>query len=199
MAYSTKGLLLGLFGGSDYARWSRAETLKESWDARTRLIATLVPPGAKVIEFGAGNARMQAFLPTTCTYLASDIVRRTPDMLVCDLNVPPLPDLGALGVDTAVFSGVLEYVHDLRHLFTWIGCHTERCIFSYHCAHDTARRPSRWIERVARLGHGWFNSYSEKELQSFWTSAGFARTSAVAWSSQQIFVLQKHSSVGGSK
>jgi hypothetical protein len=192
VAFRTKGLLLSVIGGSDYRRWSCEDSLKESWRSRTAFIAKLIPPGSRVIEFGAGKRQLQQHLDATCSYVPSDIVHRGPGTLICDLNVMPLPDLGPHDVDTAVFSGVLEYVHDLPHLFAWLGCHVRRCVFSYHCARGSNAALKRWGERVRRLGHGWINACSEDELCAMWTSAGFDCADSAITSGQKIFVLRKH-------
>src|SRR5436190_22890161 len=110
-------MLLAVLGGSDYRRWARAENLKDRWDSRTKLIASLVPAGSRVIEFGAGKRQLERHLHPSCTYLPSDIVDRGPGTLIIDLNADPLIDLGPHRVDPAALSGVLEYVHDLPPLF----------------------------------------------------------------------------------
>ena len=40
---------------TDYRRWTAPDSLETWWDARTRILAELVPAGSRVIEFGAGR------------------------------------------------------------------------------------------------------------------------------------------------
>ena len=60
-------------------------------------------------------------LPPDCTYTPSDIVARSPDFLVSDLNEKIPFELSRF--DTAVFSGVLEYVYDIEKVFEIISYH----------------------------------------------------------------------------
>src|SRR4249919_694547 len=82
-----------LFGVSDVERWRDLRNHERDWEERTRLIAGLVPKGSCVIEFGAGGRVLGSYLGKTCTYIPADLVRRSPETVICDLNVRPLPDL----------------------------------------------------------------------------------------------------------
>ena len=120
-----------MLGRSDYERWSNPSNLEAWWESRTQKLAGLIPPGTRVIEFGAGQRRLQGYLDQGCTYVASDLVERGPDTFVCDLNRRPLPDLGALRPDVAVFAGVLEYIRDVPSLVEWLSEHVTYCVASY--------------------------------------------------------------------
>ena len=52
---TVRSLLCRVFGWSDRSRWSDTKELLTDWDERTRILARLVPDGARVIEFGAGR------------------------------------------------------------------------------------------------------------------------------------------------
>src|ERR1700677_4824121 len=109
---SARSFLCRWFGWSDRSRWRNTKELLPGWDERTLILASLLPGNSRVIEFGAGRRQLELHLPAGCTYIASDLVDRGKDTLVCDLNVEPRPDLSRLGIDTAVFGGVLEYIQD---------------------------------------------------------------------------------------
>lgn len=71
---------------SNYNRWKNMESLASDWDERTIIIATLIPPGSDVLEFGAGRLVLRDHLPKNCTYQPSDIVDRGENTIICDLN-----------------------------------------------------------------------------------------------------------------
>src|SRR5690349_16692383 len=108
-----KTLRCKFFGTADVERWADPHNLSEKWDERTKLIAQLIPNDSRVIEFGAGRRRLESYLHPSCTYFASDLVSRGSGTIVFNLNARPLPDLTHLGLNVAVFGGVLEYVSDL--------------------------------------------------------------------------------------
>ena len=108
-----------IFGASDVSRWADAGKFND-WEERTKLIATLIPAEARVIEFGAGKRQLEKHLDSTCTYVPSDLVSRGPDTIVLDLNKRPLPDLSTQSFDVAVLAGVLEYVADLPSFVRWL-------------------------------------------------------------------------------
>jgi len=109
-----------IFHISDRNRWRDLDNHDIAWDKRTRNIAALIAPDSNVIEFGAGRRQLPRWLPPRCGYIASDIVARGEQTLVCDLNKRPLPSLPhQTSVQVAVFSGVLEYVADLPGVISW--------------------------------------------------------------------------------
>ena len=93
---------------SDLTRWENIENLDEEWDARTIMMARLIPPNSSVLEFGAARLVLREYLPTNCSYQPSDIVDRGDNTIVCDLN-DEFPDLSH-HYTHVVFSGVLEYI-----------------------------------------------------------------------------------------
>ncbi len=76
-----KTVIMRAFADSDYKRWSSSESLEMWWDERTRVIAGLVRPDSRVIEFGAGRRQLEKFLPASCRYTPSDLVDRGPVQL----------------------------------------------------------------------------------------------------------------------
>jgi hypothetical protein len=178
-----------LLNRSDYRRWSNLENYESWWDARTEKLARLVPPGSRVIEFGAGRRQLEKLLHPGCAYLPSDLVDRGPNTLVCDLNARPLPDLSGLGVNAAVFGGVLEYIKDVESLTAWLASHVAHCVVSYDCDSQATGLADRLRRRLDRSYFGYMNSYREEELVGFFERAGFQCVQRESWTSQRLFVF----------
>jgi hypothetical protein len=163
-----------VFGISDRTRWRDLANHDIAWDKRTRAIAALVPDGAHVIEFGAGRCRLRDWLPPNCTYLPSDIVDRGSGSWLCDLNRRPLPPLERRAVtQVAVFSGVLEYVVDVRGVLRWLAPHVDRIAVSYNVAPEAGGSASRLQTAAARLSAGWVNSFTDAELRAIFRDASY--------------------------
>jgi hypothetical protein len=153
------------FGTTDFARWADLRNHDPEWDKRTQTIAGLVPPGSRLIEFGAGRLQLRKFLDPNCVYFPSDLVSRSSETIVCDLNVRPLPDLSKFNLDVAVLGGVLEYVKNIHSLTRWLSTQVSTCIVSYECAASAPRTLSRIAESLSRARIGWLNTYNEEELK----------------------------------
>ena len=93
-------------------RWEDARP-DSTWAERTRILASYIPVGASVLEFGAWTMELKRHLPPLCTYTPSDLFYRGKGTIVCDLNGPELPVFPKH--DVAVFGGVLEYAQALAH------------------------------------------------------------------------------------
>ena len=169
-----------LFGTADFGRWADATRFGE-WEERTRIIANMVPVGAKVIDFGAGTRRLQELLDPTCAYVPSDLVDRGPDTIVLDLNKRPLPDFTRFAFDVAVFAGVLEYISNLRSFVRWLGNQVPIVITSYETAKSNGRSRARLSEILKRAGAGWVNTYSEQQLVQLFADAGLPLTEFRDW------------------
>lgn len=181
-------------GGSDVERWSRPESLHASWDARTKLLASFVPPGASVLEFGAGRRVLEQHLPPETLYTPSDLVDRGPGTIVCDLNAAELPPFPAH--DVCVFSGVLEYVNDVPRLITHLHATCGAIAASY--APRTGDGASQLIERRRQ---GWVNDYEVEELVAVFAASGFRCEWSGPQGGQQMFRFVRqpapHGSVSG--
>lgn len=174
--------VMGFRRATDYDRWSQNDSLQSNWDERTLIMADHIAAGASVIEFGAGAQALRKALPPSCRYHPSDLVARTPDTLICDLN-NGYPDLPAQ-MDVAVFSGVLEYIHDLPGLFDWLSCKVDRVVFSYATVEHT---PSV----LARRQNGWVNDFTQSRIVQIVTQAGFAGGAVTRWRGHVIFVVNR--------
>jgi hypothetical protein len=175
---------------ADYPRWTSADGLQHWWDERTQLIATMVPPGTRVIEFGCGRRVLERHLPRGCTYVPSDIVERGPDTVVCDLNASRLPDLRHLGLQVAVFSGVLEYIADVGAVARWLsGLGVETCIASYDAWPAGLGLVASFQERARRAQNGYMSSLAEEGLLRCFTAARMRCVEARRWTHQGIYVF----------
>ena len=161
------------FAKPDLGRW--ADTSKwEDWEERTRIIAGMLSPNSRVIEFGAGKRQLERHLPVGSQYFPSDIVDRGHDTIILDLNARPLPDLRTRRFDIAVFAGVLEYVVDLPTFVPWLARQVPVCIASYNCAKSAAGALARLPETYHRVGAGWTNCFNQTELVALFGREGFA-------------------------
>lgn len=178
-------------GRSDYERWADPDNLEAWWASRTQKLAGLVPAGTRVIEFGAGTRPLERCLDASCTYTASDLVDRGPGTFVCDLNRRPLPDLGAVRPDVAVFAGVLEYVRDVPAVVAWLARHVRFCAASYAVAHRSGL--GRALAAGARRTYyGYMNAYSEADLVAVFRRGGFACVRTDSWNDQRLFLFETH-------
>ena len=175
---------------ADYPRWTSADGLQHWWDERTQLIAAMVPPGTRVIEFGCGRRVLERHLPRGCTYVASDIVERGPDTVVCDLNASRLPDLRHLHLQVAVFSGVLEYVADVGAVARWLAdLGIQTCIASYDAWPAGLGLVSSFRERARRVQNGYMSSLAEEGLLLCFTAAQMRCVEVRRWTHQGIYVF----------
>jgi ubiquinone/menaquinone biosynthesis C-methylase UbiE len=165
---------------SDFERWIKSSELHENWDERTKILASMVQPNSKVIEFGAGAMNIKNWIPNTCNYTASDIVARKPDVLACDLNKNIPFELTVF--DTAIFSGVLEYVFDIDKVFFQLNNSIDHILLSYAC---------KDISNANRLKNGWLSDYSRKELEDIFRKYEYKITEYKEWKNQSIFNLSR--------
>jgi hypothetical protein len=166
-------VLARLWYPRDHPKWTTLDVHEDSRRLLRDKIARLIPPTSRVLDFGAWPPQLENLLDSSCTYVASDVVDRGPGTFVCDLNRRPLPDPSGLNVDTAVFCGVLERLHDLESLAEWVARHFGSCVASYSCVPSSASAPQRFRHRLARFYYGHESSYSEEEIVGFFKRAGF--------------------------
>ncbi len=190
-----------LTGRPDVKRWSDPDNFDAGWSSRSVLMAGLVPPGSRVLEFGAGRRRLEAALDPSCSYVPSDIVDRGPGTLVADLNARPLPSLAAIRPDVALFAGVLEYLVRVPEVVAWLAREgVERCVASYECAPPAPDRVARLKVAAARYRSGWINTYTEEDLVAIFEQHGYRCEARHTWSTpdgdERIFELRRADAVG---
>ena len=165
---------------SDINRWKNSNELFEDWNQRTSILGNYITPGSKVIEFGSGNMSLKKMLPENCVYTPSDIVKRTEETIVCDLNEPISFDLSFY--NTAVFSGVFEYVYDIDSVFKQLEKHIPHIILSYACSDICTHN---------RLINGWLSEFTEKQLLDIFAKYSYDVIDKQEWRQQTIFNLNK--------
>jgi hypothetical protein len=165
--------------GTDISRWAKDSSYEDFWKERNEIIASSIPPGTRVLEFGAGLQSLRSLLDRTCKYQPTDLVARTPDCLICDLNVRPFPDLPT--ADVAVLSGVLEYIHEPIEALRFIG----RLAPTLICSYATVKNGD---DTSDRLKNGFFNHFSEDEFLQTLQSAGYSAQKVQPWGDQIIVV-----------
>ena len=186
-----KTLVLKTFGGSDKSRWSNSQNLLKDWEPRTARMVKWIPKGSRVIEFGAGNQKLKSMLDATCVYFASDLVDRGNTALVCDLNKRPLPDFSHLSAQVAMFSGVLEYIHNVKDIVQWLSRQVELCVCSYSCFEPPKNDLLHIKSATSRASNGWVNSYTEAQIVGIFGDAGFTLVNAETWEQQRLFLFEK--------
>jgi hypothetical protein len=144
-----------------------------------------------VIEFGAGNQRLKSMLDASCVYFASDLVDRGNTALVCDLNKRPLPDFSHLSAQVAVFSGVLEYIHDVKDIAQWLAPRVELCVCSYSCLEPPQNDLLHIKTATSRASNGWVNGYTEAQIVEIFREAGFTLADSEAFEGQRLFLFER--------
>lgn len=177
-------LLRTAFGSSHVSRWRQSTRLDQDWNERTAMIASLIEDKSTVLEFGAGSQMLRTALPDSCTYIASDIVARNEQTVVCDLNAASFPDIPRH--DVAVFSGVLEYIFDVGRVIQHLSQTTKVIVVSY--APCTERTLSN---RYRRLVNGWVNAYGKPEFEQVFQDCGYRSDRELKWQNQYIWRFRR--------
>ncbi|MBN8487327.1 MAG: hypothetical protein J0M20_06335 [Burkholderiales bacterium] len=139
------------------ARWTSIADESRKWRGRYRILAGHVAPGSAVIEFGCGDMALRDMLPPGCHYQPSDIVARSADSLVIDLD-GELPSQLPRHYEVAVLSGVLEYVRDPAHALRWATSVADQVLFSYATLEDFPD-----LDKRHRI-YGWFNHLNHLQV-----------------------------------
>jgi hypothetical protein len=134
-------------------------------------------------------------LDNSCQYVPSDIVKRSSDTVICDLNDRPLPDLTHVHSNVAVFAGVIEYVRDVDTAVAWLSQLVVVCILSYDCFPSGLKLVGRLRERLRRMYYGYLSDFSEDELRDLFRRRGFVNTRTDSWNKQRIFVFAREAGV----
>lgn len=166
---------------TDVNRWADTRNLDPMWDERTALIAGMIPAGSSVLEFGAGQERLGKLLNANCEYQPSDVFARSDKTLICDLNAA-FPKLNKKW-DYIVFSGVLEYIHDLQGLLDKVRASCNACILSY--------APTDGLEcMTTRMRNGWVNHLSKDDFEKIIHAAKFEIKEIRSWNEQPVYSLR---------
>jgi hypothetical protein len=163
-------------GQTDLERWADERNLDPRWTPRSRRAARMIPPHTHVLDLGAGAQALRCLLPEGCRYTPSDVVARTRDTVVADLNRGGFPG-GRYDVVTAL--GVLEYVHDIEPVLAAMRAAAPMAVLSY-CAVTGG-------QAADRLKHGWVNAFPLEQLLRAAQRAGWAAAVGELLSTSAIF------------
>lgn len=166
---------------SDYERWSKEESLFPSWEGRTILLSKQIKPNSIVLEFGAANRFLKKYLPENCTYLHADLVKRNDETMVIDLNkeLPHLPISNYM-----VFSGVLEYIFDVKLIIKYCSAFTNNILFSYATFDQFPNTNNRRF-------NGWVSDVKEIEFIKLADEINFEIKVIGVWKKQTLYLLTK--------
>jgi hypothetical protein len=146
-------------------RWKKAaQEKKPCWDERNRIIATFIPEASSVIDLGAGAQTLKRYLKSGCEYQPCDIVKSSPDTIVCDFNSGIYPSLSRR-YDYVVCSGVFEYMRHPSQFLSNIRRYGNRIILSYVPAGQA-------IGPFERLARGWVNHLTSQQLETLFATNG---------------------------
>jgi hypothetical protein len=170
---------------TDHARWREGTNLDPAWQDRARRAARWVPPGSTVLDLGAGAESLRCLLPAASKYTPADVVARSADTIVVDVNRGEFPS-GAF--DVVMTLGVLEYVHDVAALLKRISQSAPTCVASYCTAKSG--------DPAERLQRGWVNDYDLVQFidvcrDAGWNIAGLERLHELPGFDQWLLALRR--------
>jgi SAM-dependent methyltransferase len=137
-----------------------------SWDDRNQIMAGFVPAGSSVLDVGCGAQTLKKHLPPGCKYQPSDIVKSSPEVILCDLNAGVYPDTREY-FDYVVCSGVFEYVRKPREFLQKIPRYGRIVLMSYNPLNPGGSK----LDRLGN-GWGWVNHFSREELENLLDEMG---------------------------
>src|SRR5262245_40133910 len=103
---------------TDIVRWSVPSSFSQDWESRNISIANHIPANSRLMDIGAGSMSLRRYLPPGCTYIPVDFIDRGYGTIIWDLNEIHQPALPS--ADVIVFSGVLEYIHDIPRIISYV-------------------------------------------------------------------------------
>jgi hypothetical protein len=172
---------------SDLNRWGSDQVFPPDWNARTSVMAAMLPAKVKsVADFGCGAMALRDSLAEGVGYVPVDIVSRGEGTIVIDLNAPVLPPLPK--ADAAFFSGTLEYVIDLPRLLE-AACATYPYVV---CSYVTA--PMALTDSARRRSFGWVTDFRLSDIIALFEAHHFIVLKLQRWRRQSLLLLQHEAS-----
>ncbi len=166
MLYKLSSVLRTLTTRTHFRRWQIvAFAGRPPWDARNEIIASFIPAGSSVIDLGCGAQTLKTYLPHGCEYQPCDLIKSSPQVIVCDFNAGIYPET-ATRFSHVVCSGVMEYIRDHRRFLLACGALGDAVILSYN-----PRLPGD--SRLQRMTNNWINHFTRSQLEQIFTELGF--------------------------
>jgi hypothetical protein len=126
------------------------------WDWRNKIISGLIPANSSVVDLGCGAQTIRRHLPGGCKYQPCDLIKSTPDVVLCDFNAGIYPEL-ASRYDYVICSGVLEYIRKPKEFLKRIASLGDTLILSY-CPLQSGQG------KLNRLSVNWINHMTTEQL-----------------------------------
>jgi len=169
-------------GKTHYSRWEKNAKEKPSWDERNVVLARHIPEKSRVLDLGAGAQTLRRYL-STCEYVPCDLVKSTPDCIVCDFNAGQYPKADRR-FDVVICSGVIEYIREPLVFLQNLRPYAPTVIISY--------QPTRLDDKndkMNRMASGFLNHFQREEIEKLFAAAGFRHEQVDTWKVQLIFRL----------
>lgn len=146
-------------------RWARvAAAGKPTWDRRNEIIAGFIPPESSVLDLGAGAQTMRTHLHPSCEYQPCDLVKSSPEVILCDFNAGQYPP-SSLRFSHVICSGVLEYMREPSVFMKNISICGDNLLLSYNPLHQG-------VSLVQRMKNHWCNHLQQSELEDLFRDSG---------------------------
>lgn len=171
---------------TDFNRWEHNAKEKPCWDGRNQFIATLIPPGASIIDVGAGAMTLEKYLVRDTDYTPLDAVRSSERTLIVDFNTYDIPQLDYIR-DYAVCSGIMEYILPTHFFIETIRKWARNIILSYAISD---LNPDATTART-----GWVNNFSDQNLRVLFRQHGLNLKKTYRWEKQTIYLLDSSMAV----
>lgn len=169
------------YKSTDCGRWCRWENLYDQADLRCGVAAHFVPEQSSVIDCGSGFSMLRDYIPASCSYTPLDLVARTRDTIVADLNQNQYPDKH---YDVTVALFLLEFLHEPESFLQWAARHSSQLITSY--------TPMDNLSSTKRRESGFFNDLTLQGVNELLNKCGWILKQAESISNKMIlFNCQK--------
>jgi hypothetical protein len=168
---------------TNYRRWTKNVLMHPSWDDRTKCMAALIPNGSRVIDIGAGAQTLKMHLGEACAYQPCDMVKSSPNCLLCDFNKNIYPE-ARNNYDYVVISGVMEYIHKPRDFIRKITQYGRLTILSYNPWDGHAG------SKLLRLSEGWVSHLQVSDLDRIFANLSIESKRVGAWKGHIIYHLR---------
>jgi Methionine biosynthesis protein MetW len=150
-------------------RWRKvAAAGTPHWDGRNVLIAGFIPDGSSVLDLGCGPQTLRKHLKPGCRYQPCDIIKSSPDVILCDFNGGVYPAIKE-HFDYVVCSGVFEYIRRPKEFLEKNSTYATTMILTFN-----PLLPNQ--SKLHRLSVNWINHLTKVELENMFRKAGLKST-----------------------